>query len=163
MDEFNGSTLLLSTFAMLYIIHGVSVFVADFRSDWEANMRELRRPWKLVTLAAGFSWLLYGALFYNISDWDVGVSIIMAAIAYVAAPWCARAVIQRKWALWSGVLIMCWFGVDGSYVLWHNLVGNQAYRAANFPASMSLFWLCGFIWLPRGSLREIISCRAALR
>ena len=32
--------------------------------------RELRRPWKLFSLGVGMGWLLYGALFYEIGDWD---------------------------------------------------------------------------------------------
>lgn len=162
LDDFNFETMLVSTFFMLYVLHGFTVFVKDYRAYLADNLAELRRPWKLATLAVGTAWLLYGAIFYHIDDWDVGVSLIMASLTYVASPWCARALVRRRWDLAAGVIVTCWFCVDGSYNLWHNLVGNQTFRVANFPASMSLFWLCGFIWLPCGSLREIVAFRGEL-
>lgn len=162
-DQFNLDTLLLCSFAMLYILHGFAVFIRDFRTDWASHRRDLLQPWKLVTLAIGTGWLLWGARTFDILDWDVGVSLIMAGLTYLTAPWCARAVISLRWPLFAGVVITCWFTVDGSYSLWHNIVGNPAYRLANFPASQALFWLCGFIWLPRGSLCDLLSGRAQLR
>jgi len=159
-EKLNVETLLTASFFMLYALHGFAVFVKDYRAHLTDNLAEIRRPWKLATLAAGTAWLLYGALFYHIDDWDIGVSLIMASTTYVAAPWCARALVSRRWDLAAGVIVLCWFCVDGSYNLWHNLVGNRIFRDANFPASLSLFWLCGFIWMPCGSLREICTSRA---
>jgi hypothetical protein len=163
MDEFNIQTLTLSTFAMSFVIYGMIVFCKDNIAHWPEFRADLLQPWKLVTLAIGFSWLLFGALTYDIPDWDVGVSIIMALLTYTSAPWCVRAIVGKRWSLIAGVVIMSWFSIDGSYALWHTLAGNQMIRDANFPASAALYWLCGFIWLPRGSLRDIISFRAQLR
>ncbi len=39
---------------------------------------ELWRPWKLATFGIGMLWLLYGAVCYNICDWDVGISLSWA-------------------------------------------------------------------------------------
>jgi hypothetical protein len=163
MDEFNIQTMTLSAFAMGFVIYGFIVFFKDYTANWPDNRADLLQPWKLVTLAIGLSWLLYGALNYDIADWDVGVSLIMAGLTYLSAPWCVRAIIGRRWKMIAGVIIMSWFAVDGSYSLWHNFVGNTMYRDANLPASESLFWLSAFIWLPRGSLKDIITFRARLR
>ena len=121
---------------------------------------ELRRPWKLTTFALGLGWLLYGALCYEIGDWDVGVSLIMAALTYLTAAPSARALFGREWRKLPLILFWYWFAVDGSYLLWHSLVGNPVYREANFYASSCLYWLCGFIWLPRCALRELKDFRS---
>lgn len=147
-------------FSMGFFIYGLIVFFSDIKAHWEDHKKDMMQPWKLVTLSIGMSWLFYGALAYNIPDWDIGVSIIMAGITYLSASWCARAVVRKEWTKIAGVIVMYWFSVDGSYMLWHNIVGNQTFREANFTASTTLFWLCGFIWLPRGSLKEIISFRS---
>jgi len=148
--------LLMATFFMLYVLHGLRVFWSDYRQNWDAYTVDLKQRWKLVTLALGTAWLLWGALTLDIDDWDVGVSVIMAGLTYVCAPWCARTVAGRRWHLLAGVIVTCWFCVDGSYTLWHNLVGNTTYRDANFPASLALFWLCAFLWMPFGSVRDIL-------
>lgn len=121
--------------------------------------RELARPWKLVTLALGLAWLIHGALTLNIPDWDVGVSLIMAGLTYLSAPWSARVVMRRRWRLLPLALFFWWLAVDGAYLAWHGWMGNPTFREANFIASSALYWLCGFIWLPRASLREILSGR----
>ncbi|WP_153116252.1 hypothetical protein [Rhodocyclus tenuis] len=161
-DEFGFPALIGATFAVSFILYGLMVFVRDLRADWPATRADLLQPWKLVTLTGGEAWLIHGALSYRFADWDVGVSMLMAGITYLAAPWCARAVFYRRWKVVAGVMVMCWLAVDGSYTLWHTAMEHETMRAANFPASAALFWLCGFIWLPRGGLRDIIARRAPL-
>ena len=53
----------------------------------KAYWHELFRPWKLFSLACGLGWLIYGALNYDIGDWDIGVSVIMAVLTYLLTPW----------------------------------------------------------------------------
>ena len=113
---------------------------------------EWRRVWKLVTLALGLAWLLWGALTLGISDWDVGVSLLMGGFTYLRAPASARIVLRREWPCLPFALLARWWCVDGVYMAWHLSVGNSTYREANFYASTCLFWLCGFIWLPRATL-----------
>jgi hypothetical protein len=43
-------------------------------------LAELVRPWKLLSFGVGMIWLLYGARNYGISDWDVGISLIMGGL-----------------------------------------------------------------------------------
>jgi hypothetical protein len=61
-------------------------------------------------------------------------------------------------------VFVAWIVVDGVYVLYHTLLGNQMLRVENFYASSALYFLAGSIWLYRGSVREFLSnVRAVLR
>jgi len=118
---------------------------------------EYARPWKLVTLALGIALLIAGSFYYQAPDWDVPISLIMAILAYLTAPWSLRVVLERRWRHWPAMLFATWFTVDGSYwIYWRfkNPVALDLMREANFPASLALYGLCGAIWLYRGSLRE---------
>jgi hypothetical protein len=128
-----------------------------------AYIAELVRPWKLLSFAFGMGWLIFGALNYGISDWDVGISLIMAGLAYLSAPWSMGTILtgvryrQRNWILKIGlVLFVAWVVVDGVYYLYHSVMGNQMFRMENFYASSALYFLAGSIWLYRGSLREFL-------
>jgi len=130
----------------------------------KTDMRELARPWKLLSFAVGMAWLLYGALNYGIADWDVGISVLMGGLTYVFAPWSVRSILtsirngQRDSILRIGLaLFVAWCVVDGVYVLYHTAAGNQMYRIENFYASSALYFLAGSIWLYRGSVREFVS------
>lgn len=124
---------------------------------------ELLRPWKLVTFALGMGWLIYGALNYDIGDWNVGDSLIMGGLTYLSAPWCVRTLWicavrrPRWWAAWmAAALLVGWAVVDGSYSLYNLAAHHPLYRAANFPASSTLYLLAGCVWLYRGSMSDFI-------
>lgn len=136
-----------------------------FKIGLHSAMREYLRPWKLTTLALGLALLVLGAFYYNQPDWDVGISFVMGLLAYFTAPWAIRTVKAGRWKLFLPVLLAYWFTVDGSYVLYNAWVGRPVWpelRAANFFASSLLYLLCGFIWLPRMPLREVILDVAAM-
>ncbi|MGH7322529.1 MAG: hypothetical protein ACRELA_23295 [Candidatus Rokuibacteriota bacterium] len=121
-------------------------------------MNEYLRPWKLISLACGIALLIAGAFYYKAPDWDIPISLIMAALAYLTAPWSLRVVLERRWKLWPGMLFATWFTVDGSYWLYwryRNPVALEMMREANFFASLSLYGMCGVLWLYRGSLKEL--------
>ncbi len=127
-------------------------------------VRELARPWKLLSFAIGMGWLLFGALNYGISDWDVGISLIMGGLTYLSAPWSVGTILtavrhrSRNWILKIAMaLFVAWVVVDGVYVLYHTVIGNQMFRIENFYASSALYFLGGAIWLYRGSLRELLA------
>lgn len=131
-------------------------------APWSATaLRELRRPWKLVTFALGLGWLLYGALYYDIADWDVGISLLMGGLTYLLASWSIGRLIQLRrpdgigLAVALAALFAAWFCVDGVYVLYHDLAGNRIDREGNFRASLPLYFLAGMIWFYRGSLAEL--------
>lgn len=121
--------------------------------------RELRRPWKLASFAAGMAWLLYGATHYGLGDWDVGISLLMGGLTYVLAPWsvltliAARRQHQPLWA--AAALLPAWVSVDGSYTLYNTLLHHPMLRLDNFIASSALYFLAGIGWMYRGSLRQL--------
>jgi hypothetical protein len=120
-------------------------------------MRELLRPWKLGTLAIGIALLVAGAFYYEAPDWDIPISFIMAFFAYLSAPWSLRVIVERRWRWWPAMLLATWFTVDGCYWIYWSLKNPVALglmREANFPASLSLYAMCGLVWYYRGSLRE---------
>ncbi len=121
---------------------------------------EYARPWKLATLAIGVALLIVGSFYYEAPDWDIPISLIMGGLAYLFAPWSLRVIVERRWNLWPAMLFVTWFTVDGSYWLyWHfkNPVVVDLMRDANFLASLSLYGICGVIWLYRGSLGQLRS------
>src|ERR1035437_3286198 len=122
------------------------------------HLSEYLRPWKLVTLALGIALLILGSFYYEASDWDISISFIMAIFAYLTAPWSMRVLIERKWRLWPVMLFFTWFTVDGCYAIyWHfkNPAALELMRDANFLASLSLYGICGIVWLYRGSLEQL--------
>lgn len=127
---------------------------------------EYLRPWKLASLALGIALLIVGSYYYQAPDWDVPISIIMAAFAYLTASWSLRVILERKWRLWPVMIFFTWFTVDGCYAIyWHfrDPKALEAMRAANFPASLSLYGLCGALWFYTGNLKELWSdCRRHL-
>lgn len=121
-------------------------------------LTEYLRPWKLCTLAMGVLLLVAGSIYYQAPDWDIPISLIMATLAYLTAPWSLRVLLERQWRHWPSMLFFTWFTVDGCYAIyWHfkNPVALEMMRAANFPASLSLYGMCGVLWLYRGSIADI--------
>ncbi len=130
------------------------------------ELAEYRRPWKLFTLLIGVALLIAGSFYYDAPDWDIPISLIMAILAYLSAPWSLRVIAERRWKLWPAMLLATWFTVDGSYwAYWsfRNPVALEMMRDANFLASLVLYGMCGAVWYYRGSLREMLSELRALR
>lgn len=123
-------------------------------------MREYFRPWKLATLAIGVALLVAGSFYYDAPDWDVPVSLLMAILTYLTAPWSLRVLVERKWTALPGAILATWFTVDGVYWLyWHfkNPAAVEMMRDANFLPSLCLYGICGGLWWYRGSLKELIA------
>jgi hypothetical protein len=130
------------------------------RSQTTLCLAEYTRPWKLFTLTLGIALLILGSFYYEAPDWDIPISLIMAILAYLTAPWSLRVIVERRWRLCPAMLFATWFTVDGSYsIYWHfkNPVALDLMREANFFASVSLYGMCGIVWLYRGSLRQLCS------
>jgi hypothetical protein len=129
------------------------------------TLREYLRPWKLATLAIGLGLLLVGADYYHVPDWDYAISFVMAILTYLTAPWVARTLMARRWRMLPLGLFWYWLSVDGSYWLYWSLVNPEALvmREANFYASSCLYFLCGFIWLHDGPLRELLARKETTR
>jgi len=128
-------------------------------------LAEYTRPWKLFALALGIALLILGSFYYQAPDWDIPISLIMATLTYLTAPWSLRVIVERRWRHFPAMLFATWFTVDGCYWLyWHfkNPVALELMREANFFASLSLYGICGVLWLYRGSLRQLVADTGAL-
>jgi cell shape-determining protein MreD len=123
-------------------------------------MREYLRPWKLITLSIGIAWLIWGTYYYQLSDWDLGVSLVMGFLTYFLAPVSARIIWERNWSQFPLAVFYGWLCVDGSYWLWHTLAGNEMLRADQWQTSLCLFLICGFLWLPK---TDVATIAASLR
>ncbi len=122
--------------------------------------REYRRPWKLFSLACGIALLVVGSFYYRAPDWDIPISFIMAFFAYLTAPWSMRVLLERQWQRLPLMLFFTWFTVDGCYWLYwrhQDPVALELMRDVNFPASLSLYCMCGLVWYFNGSLRELFA------
>ena len=146
-----------------YLKSSVAVSYTRLIKSGKAYARELIRPWKLVTFGIAMSWLLYGAISYNIADWDVGVTLLMGGLTYLTAPWSVYIILSgfryrpRFWLLHMIVaLLVGLFVVDWVYMAYHAVVGNQTFRDANVYASAPLYFMAGAVWLYRGSVKEFI-------
>jgi hypothetical protein len=119
---------------------------------------EYARPWKLFSLFCGVVLLLIGAKYSGLPDWDVPVSLIMAAPAYFTAPCTLRVLLKRRWKHLPQATFWTWLTVDGTYTLYWSLVDPSALvlRSANAGVSLALYGACGLVWLHRGTLRELI-------
>lgn len=134
--------------------------VSDFKLS--SYLKELLRPWKLLSFYIGIFFLFMGAMSQYWADWDLGISIIMGTLTYIFAPGCISffiSSVRYKPNYWQlGVIIPCiimYLIVDTSYVIYHTWAGNQMYRVANFLGSTILFIVCGFVWLYRGTFKEL--------
>jgi hypothetical protein len=129
------------------------------------ELREYRRPWKLATLAIGVALLVVGSFYYEAPDWDIPISLIMATLAYLTAPWSLRVIVERRWRHLPAMLFVTWSTVDGCYWLYwraKNPAALDLMRDANFLASLTLYGICGALWLYRGSLRELLRDGASM-
>lgn len=129
----------------------------ELKDEIALEIREYRRPWKLASLCTGIGLLIWGAKAIGAPDWDIPISLIMASLTYLFAPWSLRVILQRQWSRLPLALLLCWFSVDGCYWLYWSWQDPQALalmRSSNAPASLSLYAICGLIWLYRGSLYE---------
>ena len=125
-----------------------------------ASFKEFTRPWKVIAGLLGLCALILGSYYYNALDWDVPISIIMALCAYFSAPFSMRVILEHQWRRLPAMMAVTWFSVDGIYALyWHfrNPEALLLMRKANFPASLSLYLMCGVIWLYRGTFRQLVA------
>jgi len=114
----------------------------------------------LVTFVVGLGLLIAGSFFYGAPDWDVSISIVMATFTYLTAGWSMHVILERRWRMWPLMLLVTWWCIDGCYAIYWSKVNPQALdfmRSANWPASLSLYWICGLVWYWNGTLRALIS------
>ena len=93
-------------------------------------LSDYARPWKISTLLVGIALLIAVAFYYDAPDWDVPISLIMAFLAYLTAPWSMHVLVERRWKHWPAMLLATHDGDDvqgrrGEYQLPHNVVANS--------------------------------------
>lgn len=123
-----------------------------------AFWHEYLRPWKLATYAFGLGLLVEGSFLYNAPDWDIPISIIMSFFTYLTAGWSMRVILKRRWRQYPAMIFATWWAVDGCYVLYWSQINPEALelmRDVNWPASLSLYWMCGLLWYWNGTLAEL--------
>jgi hypothetical protein len=117
------------------------------------------QPWNMATLAIGIALLIGGSFYYQAPDWDIPISLIMAAFSYLTAAWSLNVLVKRKWRQFPLMLFYTWWTVDGCYALyWYfkDPVALEMMREANWPASLCLYWACGLVWsIPKLDLKRI--------
>ena len=121
---------------------------------------ELLRPWKIFTLGIGVLLLIWGSFYYTAPDWDIPISLIMAFFAYLTAGWSMHVMVERRWRDFPLMIFATWWTVDGCYSLYwfiKNPAALDYMRAANAPASLCLYWMCGLVWYWNGSVKEFIA------
>ena len=102
---------------------------------------------KNLTFAIGLAWLLFGAVFYNLQDWDVGVSLVMAFCTYFTAEWVIGVIRRLEYRQWFKAAFLVWFSVQGSYAAYWLLVGHpEKMVEGQWVTSLCLYLLCGLIW-----------------
>lgn len=110
---------------------------------------EYFRPAKLFTLAFGLAFLIAGALFSGLPDWDISVSLLMALCAYVTAAPAIRVFVERRWYQLDLALFWAWYSVDGVYITYWGFVDPaivDQLRLANAFASSALYLTAGLVW-----------------
>ncbi|CAB4168666.1 hypothetical protein UFOVP580_7 [uncultured Caudovirales phage] len=105
--------------------------------------------WKNSTFTLGLTLLLMGAVADIAPDWDIPVTVIMASLTYKTAERSADSILRLKWKSLPRTLFDTWFAVDGAYVIYWFFVDRSALimRDIQWPVSLCLYFMCGFIWL----------------
>ena len=143
--------------------------VTEIRGDLYAHVQRLSLSFhnraRSGDLLLRVALLIAGAFYYEAPDWDIPISLIMASLAYLTAPWSLRVVVECRWRAFPAMLFATWFTVDGCYWLYwryKNPVALELMRDANFLASLALYGMCGLVWYYRGTLRELVSDARAM-
>lgn len=119
---------------------------------------DLKNTVKNVTFAIGLAWLLWGAAQYELRDWDIGVSLLMAGLTYATADWVVGVVWRLEYRHWLKAAFLTWFSVSGSYTMYWLLMGHPDYMVGyQWVASLCFYLLCGVIWSIHGMIRTSLS------
>ena len=120
---------------------------------------------KNLTFAIGLSFLLYGALFFGIQDWDIGVSLVMAFCTYFTAEWVIGVIRRLEYRQWFKAAFLVWFSVQGSYAAYWLLVGHpEKMVEGQWVTSLCLYLLAGAIWtLALPMIQEVLDQRREVK
>jgi len=102
---------------------------------------------KILSFLAGLGLLIFGALWLDYSDWDIGISLLMATSTLATALWATSVLWERRWKWLALAVFWAWLSVDGVYWAYWSYVNPAAMiREGQWLASLCLYALCGFNW-----------------
>ena len=135
--------------------------------NMQKYLRELGRPWKLVSFFIGLGYYIRGALYYTCPTWDIPVSIIMSVLTYIFAPWTVNSIYHliyyrpRSWIPGLiGCLVIIYVCASGSYELynlWHIGYWPPPTYWVNLYYSSLMFFAAGMLWRFQGTLKDLIA------
>jgi hypothetical protein len=128
-------------------------------------LRGLARPWKVLTFALGTGFFVWGAYFWAVPTWDVGVSILMSVLCYLLAPWAVslgwRALRDRGpgWLRDLGLALGAVYLVaSGSYEIYNTVRMGQHpvtyWQNLAFSAPVTI--AAGLLWRYDGSFARLL-------
>lgn len=118
---------------------------------------------KNATFLIGLAWLVYGALTFDIPDWDVPVSFIMAFCTYACADWVVGVLRRGDWKRYPLALFLTLFTVDGSYYAYWSIVNPEAIIRWQAWPSLLMFLICGVMWQALPTYREALALFHAMK
>jgi hypothetical protein len=131
-----------------------------------AYLRNLLRPWKVVTFLIGIGFFVWGAGYFDAPTWDVGVSIWMSVLCYLLAPYAVdlglRAARSRKKGWVRDLLIsaaIVYFVASGSYEIYNTIrLGQHPYTYwYNLWFSVPVTIIAGLVWRYDGSMKDFLN------
>lgn len=140
---------------------------SSFSFSFKKYIKELSRPWKLISFSIALGYYIWGAYYYKCPTWDVPVSIIMSILTYVFAPWTVNSIcylIQKRPRYWIVKSLVCiaviYICASASYELynwWHLGYWPPPTYWTNLWYSGCAFIAAGILWKFEGTLKELIS------
>ncbi|MBI2895330.1 MAG: hypothetical protein HYY06_17375 [Deltaproteobacteria bacterium] len=136
-------------------------------------LRNLLRPWKVVTFLLGTAFFVWGALYWDLATWDVGVSFLMSILCFLFAPWAVEFGLDsvrrrpRRWGLrlLAAAAVVYMIG-SGSYEIYNTLrMGHHPITYwENLFFSVPVTVMAGLVWRWDGSIADFVrELRRALR
>lgn len=111
------------------------------------SVQRIERILKGITLLLGLLALLYGAMFLDYPDWDIGISLLMAFATLATVQWSVSVLWELRLRWVPLAVFYTWLCVDGVYWAYWSLVRPEVMiREGQWLASLCLYLLCGMIW-----------------
>lgn len=125
----------------------------------------LFRPWKFISFIVGTTFFVWGAFYWRLPTWDVGVSIFMSVLCYLLAPLSMKLAIEaikkhnRFWLFKLVIsLMLVYFVGSGSYEIYNTIRMGQhpVTYWENLFFSIPVTIIAGLIWQFDGSFKDLI-------
>lgn len=127
------------------------------------RFRSLLRPWKLVTFALGTAFFVWGAYFWAVPTWDVGVSVLMSVLCFPIAPFAVDLALRgwraRRFGEVLIAAILVYAVASGSYEVYNTIRMGQHPITYwwNLAFSVPVTIAAGLIWRYDGSVADFFA------